>query len=675
MLVVTPEQQVFLDSLDDKTRRIYEQAPEKDKRSILAMIAQVTESKLEVLAEPWKVDYENEPVPIEKWLESEYYLGKTVAKDLRDFWKQEIAQVINKRCIEWIITGSIGGGKTYAAIQLLLYKIHEIMCLRDPTAYYNAQSIVFGFFSILMNLVQSVEYQMFKTFVSESPYWCDIVNLDIQEGNSYKVQRAVFNFPKKVRFAFGSRAVHSLGQDLYAGLMDEVAFSNSLEAKQIVDLYANVRRRLDSRYLNTETGSLPGVLCVVSSANYDGDWLDTHIRKSKDKRGTHTSSAALYVAKGPFKGDTFRVLVGDKLHQSKIIDHDVDLDALTCKPSDEQIPPDARIENVPVALYERYIEDLEGSLKDISGIALFSTSPLIPQRERVRACVDTSREHPFTVVEPSVDIFDNEMTLESVFEPDKLFEQVDAYRKVYTPRVNPGAPRFVGVDLALKHDGVGLAVCHTSGLKEVRRFDSEGNRFTEYAPIVYYDLLLRVKPPKGSEIDISKIRSFIFMLREMGMPIAFVSADTYQSSDFLQICAKQGLEVKQISVDRPPCDPYLALKEAILDGRVSYYQYEPFLNEIMTLQRDWEKKKVDHPPNGSKDCSDAAAQAYWSCSHSKYTMDRLNDASMLLSEKPQDLPSKPDDVRNFKQSSWAIGGDYTDADRITSYDADGGGYF
>ena len=515
-----------LNKISAEARETYLSATPSERQKIAAIMSQFDASGASADLERIEDAYESEPVPIEKWLESEYHVGKNVVRNMHDKWREEIAYVVNNNIIEWILTGSIGSGKTYTAIQLLLYKIHEIQCLKDPMEYYKAQSIVFGFFSVILNLVHSVEYNMFKNFLTGSKYWCDIVNLDIMEGNSQRVHRAIFNFPKGVSFVFGSRGLHALGQDIHSGLMDEVAFSTSLEAKQVVDLYNSVKRRLESRYLTTRA-KLPGTLCLVSSASHEGDWLDNHIKATQDRRLVHISRVALYDVK-KFEGDRFRVLVGDKLHRSMILDNDVDVEKLTCKPSPVTPPADARVVNVPVAFYERYRDDIEGSLKDISGVALFATAPFLPQREKVQECIDQTREHPFTIIEPTVDVFNEDLTLEGVFKRDDIFTMVDPYRGVYVPKVNPGAPRFVGMDLALKHDSVGLAVGHMSSVKEVTRHDFEGRAYREVAPVVYFDIILRVKPPRGSEIDLSKIRSFVQMLRQLGMPVAFVSADKFQ---------------------------------------------------------------------------------------------------------------------------------------------------
>jgi hypothetical protein len=54
-------------------------------------------------------------------------------------------------------------------------------------------------------------------------------------------------------------------------------------------------------------------------------------------------------------------------------------------------------------------------------------------------------------------------------------------------------------------------------------------------------------------------------------------------------------------------EPYKDLKDAMYENRFSMYQYQPAINELLGLEENLVKKKVDHRPKGSKDVSDALA--------------------------------------------------------------------
>jgi hypothetical protein len=54
-------------------------------------------------------------------------------------------------------------------------------------------------------------------------------------------------------------------------------------------------------------------------------------------------------------------------------------------------------------------------------------------------------------------------------------------------------------------------------------------------------------------------------------------------------------------------DPYMFFRTALYEGRVSYYEYGPLLEELPQLEHNKVRKRIDHPPRGKKDLGDGAA--------------------------------------------------------------------
>src|SRR5690606_2189353 len=52
---------------------------------------------------------------------------------------------------------------------------------------------------------------------------------------------------------------------------------------------------------------------------------------------------------------------------------------------------------------------------------------------------------------------------------------------------------------------------------------------------------------------------------------------------------------------------YDVTKQAFYDGRVLAPEHPKALRELITLEIDTQKGKIDHPPHGSKDISDSIA--------------------------------------------------------------------
>jgi hypothetical protein len=171
------------------------------------------------------------------------------------------------------------------------------------------------------------------------------------------------------------------------------------------------------------------------------------------------------------------------------------------------------------------------------------------------------------------------------------------------------AHRYIHLDPATSGDcSYGFAMSHVAGRTKIKRYDPLTHVEVELtAPVIYVDIVLGIRHPPGDEIDLAKVRSFIFYLRKMGFPIYAVNADMYQSVDTLQIMKKHGYESKRISMDLKP-DNYGMFRQAIHEGRLLIYEYKPFVEEAIWLQIDRTKKdRVYHLENKSKDVSDAVA--------------------------------------------------------------------
>jgi hypothetical protein len=72
-----------------------------------------------------------------------------------------------------------------------------------------------------------------------------------------------------------------------------------------------------------------------------------------------------------------------------------------------------------------------------------------------------------------------------------------------------------------------------------------------------------------------------------------------------------------VSVDKDD-KAYCALRDMLFQGAISYYHYQPFIDEVLALEHSIKKTdggaikgKVDHPVKGSKDVSDALCGMTW----------------------------------------------------------------
>jgi len=158
-------------------------------------------------------------------------------------------------------------------------------------------------------------------------------------------------------------------------------------------------------------------------------------------------------------------------------------------------------------------------------------------------------------------------------------------------------PLRIHVDLGLKRDACGIAAAY--------RDATTGNITLLFSK--------RITPAEhGGEIDFARVRDFILRLRdEHGWRIASVTFDGWQSVDSRQQLRREGLTTDELSVDRDT-RAYDTLKEYLLTGRLDYYP-DPYLVQELQRLELVKGRKVDHPPNGSKDVADAVAGAVMAC--------------------------------------------------------------
>jgi hypothetical protein len=595
----------------------------------------------------WEIDFIRKPVDVETFITDKHYMGKVVSAldedalaegqtaGLHDNWVADLKNVFapGSQVFEWVMTGGIGIGKTTVAMLAMAYKVYWLSCLRNPPPYYGllADSLfVFGIYSITKRQVADTGYLKLRGWIDSSPYF------RFEYPRNTKIDSQVQFTKQTVKIIPGSQELHALGLDMYSFAMDEVNFMREKRDKeqgqmvgQAYKLYNAVHARMESRFIRPG-GTIPGIMLLMSSRNAQTSFLEELLKKRRDSPYTYVSDYALWECKPTHKYvlPKFRVEVGDRIASSRLL-RDGNLSALdeyhktdmTIAKADreaerrsEQIEPDqprpdARVVEIPGEFLKVFQEDTDQALRDVAGVATFNVNPLIRDRQSVP---DAFRDHipnPFRVTEAVLDVADDEF-LEARFNLKKVC-RIKASK--WVPKLNPNAPRFFHVDLGLTGDAAGIAMGHVSGIVKRERMNPDGTMSSVEHPFIIIDFMLRILPPSGSEIDFSKIRAFLRYVKRL-YPLLKVTLDGWQSVDFVQIIRKPPyrLEAAVQSIDKTE-QPYVSLRSAHFDRRIGMYEYTPYADEILDLQRDIKAGKVDHPVKattggkGSKDVSDAVA--------------------------------------------------------------------
>jgi hypothetical protein len=602
-----------LDLVPPELSEFADMTPEE--RAFLMRAMQDASSHRAALRDLQDADFECTPVSIREFLTDPELLGRTgqitdweTDSDeqcgIYKFWREQLDDLFdpNKRYQQWTLSCAIGSGKSFISVIAILYRIYQLLCLRDPQTYCGINSnspITFAFFSSTMAIGRATEYAMLTAIMGDSPFFKRM------SGTTEKYRpHELLKLPKNIHIAFGSRAQHALGQNFFGGLADESNFGLLLQDRQQAQLFDAFWRRLQSRFADSIS---PGLLIMASSKAGEVDFLEQHIRRwatAENADLVKVTRAALYDVKpNQFRAtDKFQVMLGNDTTPSRIL-----AKGELPQPGFEVI----EIPNHP-ALKAQYHADLEAALRDISSIVVSNSNPLIPLRAAIVARVDEGRRHPFQSESVFAGSMGDELEIQQLLLPDLITIRKAAGR---VPRVNSSAPRYVHIDVGLRHDALGLAMCHLCGSEETEKINAMGEVENEAIPHVFVDLLLQVKCRPGDQIDLMKVVRFVRYLAQFcGYGIAGISFDQFQSAQPSQILAKLGFEVSYVSVDRNE-SPYLTLASLIQNECISYYPYSILQKELRELRRDIQKKKVDHPQTnsdgsmGSKDVSDALCGA------------------------------------------------------------------
>lgn len=606
-----------LEELDDDKRKLYDSLTPHEQEFVLKTFIDLVRNDPNKYRTLWEIDFVRKPVSIDEFVTHDDYFG-AIGSGLFPCWRRELDLIFNKenQYSEVVVTGAIGTGKTTFAVVALAYKLYWLTCLRNPWTYFEMMPgitrFVFGLFNATRELSANVHAAKILSAFNSCPYFRWLTTGATEESEK---EKDVLKFPNNIQFAFGSRAMHALGQDLIGGMLDEMNFQQETRISeqelksQAREMYRQTSRRILSRFpprpgLGRKS---PGLLFLVSSRKGEDDFLDTHIREHGEANPTiHVISYSTWDAIGHRPGQYpsgkwFRVVVGDDRFRSRIL------------PDNEPEPEGYRVIQVPEEHRKEFEADPDGAIMDIAGVPIKGGGRPLIQRDKLYECIGYDQEyhprkHPFKVDQVVLGLRTKNF-IEEDFIWQEIVQLVDPYRNMYMPIVNPSAHRYIHLDPATSGDcSYGFAMGHVAGRTKVKRPDPLTHIEVEIAaPVIYIDIVLGITHPPGDEIDLSKVRAFIFFLRKLGFPIFAVNSDQYQSVDTLQTFKKLGYQAERVSLDLKP-ENYGMFRQSIHEGRLLIYEYKPFVEEAVWLQIDRAKKdKVFALENRHKDISDAVA--------------------------------------------------------------------
>lgn len=591
-------------------------------------------------------------VPIREWLESPYYVGSSV-NTLFDYWKRALIEIFEHeektgvKINQVILTGAQGVGKTTAAILIILRRIYELSCYENIARLFNLDSIsriAFAYLSVTKDQAMNSGFAKLVEWVDDIPYFRE--HFRRKEGLDSMVV-----WPEERMFVtVGSTHNHFIGLDMIGAILDEANFRESAGNKdndyninkKILTLYSQMITRSQTRFI--VNGVNHSLAILVSSTTHVGSFTEEVIKKTGRNKNTKVYSPALWDVKPEsYDKGKFLVYAGGNNIEPFIIDSlegiNLVLEAMHKKPIYD-VPLDELYEKLPTDIQQFVIEvpeehldvfklNIIEGLQSLAGYSVASISKFFRNYNAYNDSIADNLNHPF--IQDDITLSNTSNSFEQGYQPIKFYLKPDFEFK------NKKNKHFIHLDLALSGDAAGIAMSHIADYKpiyekaltdDMQKY-GEDVEYDSSLPIVTVDFMLKINPPKKpNKISLPKIRDFIIYLKQVeNINIELVTADQFQSAQILQELKEFGINTANLSVDRTP-EPYFTLTNLIDEGRVKMYKYLPFEDELFNLVFYAGPKKIDHPKDGSKDVSDAAAGAVFNAVKSN---DKLpNDNKFLL---------------------------------------------
>lgn len=415
-------------------------------------------------------------------------------------------------------------------------------------------------------------------------------------------------------------------------ILDEINFGAgpkdaNMAKNAVMKLYNSVKQRMKSRFI-TSARPLPTMLFMVSSKKTELDFLDKYKDSVKNEPDVLVVDEPIWKVKPSttYSGKMFKVAVGDKYKQSRLLESPEEEPAL--------LKQGYTLMEVPIEYESDFKKDIDSALMNIAGISILAKMKFL-SGPRLQECL-IDKENPFTT-EILVIGTQDELQIKDFFREELISEE------------DKNKPGFIHIDTSVSGDKTGISYVIIDGAKKTSiEVDDETESSTE----LYYRQVFGVdiKAPAGDQIDFEKTRQFIYYLRNRGFNIKSVSTDGFQSVDTQQRLKKKHFDAQLLSLDKKP-DGYIILKASVIEHRIGLLPIKLMLEEMTLLERDNTTGKVDHPVDGSKDLSDSLAGSLWNASLYKdeYLYTYGEDMEIAVDVNADSIQGKSEVIRQLSE--------------------------
>lgn len=460
-----------------------------------------------------------------------------------------------------------GSGKDEMSAMAIAYIVYQLLCLKDPAAYYGKPSLDnIDILNIAVNADQAsrVFFKKFVNYIKTSPWFQGKYDAGLS-GDPARQNEVSFQKNINVYSGHSQREAFE-GYNLFAVVLDEIA-AFALESAQgevgktAEGIYKMYRASVNSRFATF------GKYISLSFPRYKGDYIMQLYDRVVPEGGKQVVKRKEVMKIDPELPDG---IDGNEISIEWDEDH---IDYYTA-PKVYALRRPCWDVNPTVTLEEKvseFVNDYADALGRLACMPPEAVDGFFKDRERVEAA--------FSQV-------------------NGWNHEEDRYRHDFRPE--PDTLYFIHVDLAQKHDRAAVALAHVD-----RWISEQIPGKSEIKPVVKVDLLRYWIPTKQKEVDFQEIQDFIIDLSKKEFDLKLVTFDQWRSEDMRKYLNAIGIRTDLLSVKK---EQYVDFAVVVQNRRLEGPDEKMIHDELMGL-RLFPNGKIDHPRQGYKDLSDATCGA------------------------------------------------------------------
>jgi hypothetical protein len=563
-------------------------------------------------------DFEEIPVDIEEFVQSEAYLGMPHLSDYQYQLIRASSQIYKEStlynlydmqkarrrweetCNEVIACLGKGSGKDFTSTIACAYIVYLLLCLRNPAKYFgkpDGDSI--DILNIAINSAQAnnVFFKGFKSRIEGSPWFA----------GRYSVKAGQIVFDKNINVYSGHSEREAWeGYNLLYCVLDEISgfalesTSGNEQAKTAEAVYQMYRASVDSRF------PAEGKVVLLSFPRFKNDFISQRYESviaQKDVVQRHHVFKIDPDLPDNIEENKFRIDWDEDHIVSYVIPR-----VYALKRPTWEVNPTRRIEDFTTAFYTNPTDALSRF-----------------------ACMPPDAIDAF---------FKDREKVNSVFVRPNGVDEYGVFRADFNPK--PDVRYFIHVDLAQKHDHCAVALAH------VERFVQKkiGGHINEVLPYIVVDAVRWWTPKPGKDVDFADVRDYITGLKRRGFDLRLVTFDRWNSEDQMKYLRGVGINSEILSVAKKH---YEDLSWVIYDQRIVGPDIELLRKELLSL-RIMPNDKIDHPRNGSKDLADATCGAVFNAiAHTPRDTDAVIEVQTYESIRRSEIIAKQEELDSERE--------------------------